>query len=208
MEKRCERSTAAATGKIGADFKCFTTSRRLTPSARGPSTTSSTGELKQLLAAVGSQSFHKPNIVSAQSAYFHEIHHLVHQQGWAVVWPEIFGNVAYSVDDGDDDDDDFADEIFGNGNDDIPQGDWDSSLICREVARLQCTNPGYTHSDNTCPCDDDYHRAPGDPAPSPLHGTCNTDDCDCVEFHRAAGLTYAGQYDPDTRTGLAVVLQL
>jgi len=51
--------------------------------------------------------------------------------------------------------------------------------------------------ENECPCHN-YNRAPGDPAPSPLHGGCNADNCDCVEFHRQAGLTYAGQYDPDT----------
>ena len=60
-------------------------------------------------------------------------------------------------------------------------------------------------------------RVLGDPAPSPLEcldegsysysfeddrrrrlgdeGCCNTPNCDCVEFHRSAGLTYVGQYD-------------
>ena len=71
-------------------------------------------------------------------------------------------------------------------------------VVAAETPEIECptqqpTNPGYIHYQNTCPCDDNYNRAPGDPAPSPLHGTCNTDDCDCVEFHRAAGLTYAGQ---------------
>jgi len=129
---------------------------------------------------------------------FHEAHHLVHQQGWAAVWPEIFGDIACSCDNlkacddtpgacaGDDDDDD----------DDWPTV-WDKSLVCKEVALHQCVKPGWAHRENKCPCDD-HERKPGDPAPSPLHGTCNADNCDCVEFHRTAGLTYAGQYDPDT----------
>ena len=132
-----------------------------------------------------SQNWKRSHSLDMQEVMFHELHHLVHMQGWASVWPEIFGDVASSVDDGDDD-----------ADDDWPAA-WDESLVCKEVARLQCTNPGWVHIENTCPCDDDY-RAPGDPAPSPLHGTCNTNDCDCVEFHRAAGLTYAGQYDSDT----------
>ena len=41
--------------------------------------------------------------------------------------------------------------------------------------------------ENKCPCDD-HERKLGDPAPSPLHGRCNSDNCDCVEFHRQAGL--------------------
>ena len=58
---------------------------------------------------------------AAYNRMFHEAHHLVHQQGWAAVWPEIFGDIACSCDNlkacddtpgacaGDDDDDDDDD---------------------------------------------------------------------------------------------------
>ena len=92
-----------------------------------------------------------------------EAFHLVHQNGWAEVWPEIFG---------------YADDF--------------SSTVCEEMARLQCVAPGWHHPENQCPGNDN-ERSPGNPAPTPLDGTCEYPSCDCNEFHRQAALLVSGQ---------------
>ena len=53
---------------------------------------------------------------------FEESFHMIHQNGWAVSYPDIFGLDSYT-----------------------------SSVVCRETARHQCTSPGYFHPENTCP---------------------------------------------------------
>jgi hypothetical protein len=98
-----------------------------------------------------------------KSAILEEAFHLVHQHGWAEVWPDVFG---------------FADDF--------------SSTVCEEMARLQCVAPGWHHPNNECPGNDD-ERSPGDPAPTPLDGSCEEPDCDCSEFHRQAALLVSGQ---------------
>ena len=98
-----------------------------------------------------------------KSIILEEAFHLVHQNGWAEVWPEIFG---------------YADDF--------------SSTVCEEMARLQCVAPGWHHPENECPGNDN-ERSPGDPAPTPLDGTCEDPSCDCNEFHRQAALLVSGQ---------------
>jgi len=52
------------------------------------------------------------------------------------------------------------------------------------MARLQCLKPGWYHNENKCPNGnpDVSGKAPS----SPLKGTCETADCDCVEFFNQA----------------------
>jgi len=90
---------------------------------------------------------------------FEETFHLIHQNGWAVSYPDTFGLDSYT-----------------------------SSVVCRETARHQCTSPGYVHPENICP--NGSMLAPGSPQASPLQGTCNDPDCDCVEFYRQAATAY------------------
>lgn len=69
--------------------------------------------------------------------------------------------------------------------------DFTTSVSCREMARLQCLVPGWHHPENDCPNGnpDITKVAP----PSPLEGTCNSPDCDCVEFFNQAVLGLIGQ---------------
>jgi len=84
-----------------------------------------------------------------------EAFHLVHQNGYAVVYPDELG-----------------------------MNDFTSSVVSRETARLQCVEPGWFHHENECPSDSP--RPPGDPASSPLEGTCNEPSCDVAEFYKMA----------------------
>jgi len=54
---------------------------------------------------------------------------------------------------------------------------WDS-IICSEMARLECLNPGWWHPENSCPDPPGTHEEP------PLSGGCNYPSCDCVEFYQ------------------------
>lgn len=133
--------------------------------------------------AYGSQMFKGDGVIAyTKNLLVHELHHLVHQQGWAYVWPEVFGNITERSYISDDDDDALSDR------------GWDPSVVCAETALHQCTYPGWRQEENECPNGDDK-LPPGHPAPSPLKGDCNIPACDCVEFHRQAALTWAGQYD-------------
>jgi len=58
--------------------------------------------------------------------------------------------------------------------------DFTSSTMCQEMASLQCVSPGWWHEENTCPSGAPFSA--GSPASSPLPGTCNEANCDCVEF--------------------------
>ena len=44
-----------------------------------------------------SQSYGR-DLQDAQNTIFHESHHMVHQQGWAFVWPEKFGYISFFAD--------------------------------------------------------------------------------------------------------------
>ena len=66
------------------------------------------------------------------------------------------------------------------------------------------------HEENTCPSG---ARSPGDPEPVPLSGTCNTADCDCIEFLHQAILVAIGQepgwfssYMPTTQSEMLAML--
>ena len=65
------------------------------------------------------------------------VREMVHHFGWSKVYPSALGA------------DDF------------------SSIACKEMARLTCTNPGWFHPENTCP---NGIQAPGNPASVPLQG--------------------------------------
>ncbi|XRB04183.1 hypothetical protein NFJ02_19g35380 [Pycnococcus provasolii] len=53
-----------------------------------------------------------------------------------------------------------------------------TSTMCAEMAKAECVT--WHHPENTCP-------SMGTNTPPPLQGTCNTPDCDCVEwFHQVA----------------------
>jgi len=58
-----------------------------------------------------------------------------------------------------------------------------TSTICKEMAALECVKPGWWHEENTCP---NGERTTGNASPPPLAGTCNTANCDCVEFYQQA----------------------
>ena len=93
------------------------------------------------------------NLQDFEGIMMEEAFHMVHQLGYAVLYPEELGMEDHS-----------------------------SSIISRETARLQCVSPGYFHPENTCPADSP--REPGNPASSPLDGTCNDPNCDVAEFYK------------------------
>jgi len=58
------------------------------------------------------------------------------------------------------------------------------SVACKEMASMECVEPGWWHEENTCPSSP---RKAGNPASVPLSGTCVEANCDCVEwFHQYA----------------------
>jgi len=99
------------------------------------------------------------NELEYKAILFEELFHMIHQNGWALSYPDIFG-----------------------------VNDYTSSVVCRETARHQCTSPGYFHPENICPKGSTL--SPGSPQPSPLQGTCNEPNCDCIEFYRQAATAY------------------
>lgn len=94
-------------------------------------------------------------VTDIQGIMMEEAFHMVHQMGYAKIYPNKLG-----------------------------MEDFTSSIVGREMARLQCVKPGWIHPENNCP--DDSPREPGDPAPSPLPGTCNYPSCDIAEFYKMA----------------------
>ena len=59
-----------------------------------------------------------------------------------------------------------------------------TSIACREMAAAECVH--WQHVENVCP-------SPGTHTQPPLKGTCNTADCDCVEWYQQVVMTLAGQ---------------
>ena len=86
-----------------------------------------------------------------------EVFHMIHQWGSAQAYP-----LALGVD------------------------DFTTSIVCREMAKVVCCDPGWQHPENTCP--DEC----GLSVDLPLPGTCNSADCDCVEFYHQVALTLVG----------------
>jgi len=89
-------------------------------------------------------------------------------------------------------------------------GSW-SSILAKECKRLACVEPGWSHPENKCPAP--VPRKKGNPAHTPLEGTCSDETCDCVEFYQQALLSAVGQKPgwesdlmPDTRQGLLRML--
>ena len=80
--------------------------------------------------------------------------------------------------------------------------DHSSSVIGRETARLQCISPGYFHPENTCPADSP--RKPGNPASSPLDGTCNYPNCDVAEFYKMVLFLAIGMGEENDPSGPSV----
>ncbi|GFH56331.1 hypothetical protein CTEN210_12807 [Chaetoceros tenuissimus] len=118
---------------------------------------------------------------NGKNTLFEEAFHMYHQYGLASVWPTVFG---YNPDD--------------------PLNDYEYSLVCRETASHQCVSPGWLHSENNCPNGAPF--SPGNPADSPLSGTCNYPSCDCNEFFLQAYTKYIGlpyllysEYFPENR---------
>eukprot|EP00594_Rhizosolenia_setigera_P009205 CAMPEP_0178962456 /NCGR_PEP_ID=MMETSP0789-20121207/14377_1 /TAXON_ID=3005 /ORGANISM="Rhizosolenia setigera, Strain CCMP 1694" /LENGTH=261 /DNA_ID=CAMNT_0020646613 /DNA_START=446 /DNA_END=1231 /DNA_ORIENTATION=+ len=111
-----------------------------------------------------------------------EAFHMIHA-GWDEAHPDIFGRDSFT-----------------------------SSVICRETASHQCTEPGWWHPENQCP--DGAPFEPGNPADSPLepgYGDCTDPSCDCDEFFRQAATLYMdwtdlpfwySDYMPSTKEGL------
>ena len=86
-----------------------------------------------------------------------------------------------------------------------------SSVICTQMAELECVQPGWWHPENTCPAPNP--RSAGNPASPPLQGTCAEANCDCVEFFHQAALIYIGMtpgwysdYMPKTKAGVTAML--
>jgi len=99
---------------------------------------------------------------------FEEAFHMIHDMGWARAYPSELGMNDYT------------------------------SIVCEEMARLQCVKPGWWHQENKCPAGAPF--LPGNPAPSPLSpgdGDCTSVDCDCAEYYRQAVTLYTGWYDLD-----------
>lgn len=83
-----------------------------------------------------------------------EAFHMVHQNGYARVYPDELGM------------DDFT-----------------SSVVGREMARLQCADPGWIHPENRCP--GGPPRDPdNDPPLTSVPGTCNYPSCNIAEFYK------------------------
>jgi hypothetical protein len=74
--------------------------------------------------------------------------------------------------------------------------DFTTSVMCREMARLQCLQPGWVHLENLCPNGnpDPSGVAPASPLqPKPDKGEgCTGANCDCVEFFHQAVLGLIG----------------
>jgi len=128
-----------------------------------------------------------------QGIIMEETFHMVDQLGYAVAYPAELGM------------DDFI-----------------SSVVGRELARLQCVQPGYFHPENICP--EGAPFPPGNPASSPLPGTCNDPSCDIAEFYKMIVFLLIGmgpgdvgddgskpymwlsEYMPDTQAGVRAML--
>jgi len=93
------------------------------------------------------------NLADVKGIMMEEAFHMIHQLGYAVLYPAELG-----------------------------MEDFKSSVIGRELSRLQCVSPGYAHPENKCP--NDSPRPPNNPASTPLPGTCNDPSCDVAEFYK------------------------
>ena len=113
--------------------------------------------------------------LEVQRTIAEEIFHMITQWGWGLAFPE-----------------------------DVGTNDFSSSVACREMQRVACSNPGWMHPENKCPgatgSPGDYSFPPGhtyrEPGSAglrfPLVGGCSEADCDCVEFFHQAALVYVG----------------
>jgi len=102
-----------------------------------------------------------------------EAFHMVHQNGYAVVYPEELG-----------------------------MSDFTSSVVGRETARLQCVKPGYFHPENVCPSDSPREPGnPASSPLRPGDGDCTYPDCDIAEFYKMALFLAIGMGEKNDPSG-------
>jgi len=93
-----------------------------------------------------------------KSIMVEEVFHMIHQWGSAQAHPEALGVEDFS-----------------------------SSVVCRELSKVVCCNPGWQHPENLC-----LGSGCGSSVNLPLPGTCRQANCDCVEFYHQVALTLVG----------------
>jgi len=113
------------------------------------------------------------DLADVKGIMMEEAFHMIHQLGYAVLYPAELG-----------------------------MEDFTSSVIGRELSRLQCVSPGYYHPENNCPTDSP--RPPNNPASTPLPGTCNNPSCDVAEFYKMVLFLAIGMGEANDPSGPSV----
>eukprot|EP00756_Hemistasia_phaeocysticola_P002903 Hpha_TRINITY_DN11954_c0_g1::TRINITY_DN11954_c0_g1_i2::g.20416::m.20416 len=99
-----------------------------------------------------------------------EVFHMIHQSGFAQVYPSDLGMI-----------------------------DFTSSVVARETARLQCVQPGWWHPENQCPSDSPRSPGNPAPSPlsAGSQGDCTDPSCDIAEFYKQALFVAIGMSPDD-----------